>query len=388
MQVPGLDGSMRGVLAAALLCGIAASAQTQPPDSFEDLARRAEALVDAKPSEAADLYRKALAIRPEWAEGWLYLGGSLYASNRFAEATDAFRKGTKLAPSTGSAWAFLGLCEAALDDPDQAIADIRKGEEFGIGDNWPFEVFVRTKAAQTLIRSSLFDEALAQLVPLAQRNENSAEIQATMGLCALAIPSALADLPADRRAVVAMTGKAAWTSASHHPAEAAAAYRELMARYPEESGVHYAYGLYLMETDLAAALAEFQKELRNSPKHWPTMIVAGGLYTRQGTADAALEVLQQALKTAPPKYRWMCHAELGRAHMTAGHMETAVAEFESAVRLMPGNAQAHFFLSQAYRRAGRKEDAQRETAEFEKLKIQQDPLGVPGFRGFTFGGGR
>jgi hypothetical protein len=52
---------------------------------------------------------------------------------------------------------------------------------------------------------------------------------------------------------------------------------------------------------------------------------------------------------------------------------------------MGANAQIHFFLAQAYRRAGRKADAQRETAQFEKLKAQEDPLGVPGLRALTFG---
>ena len=55
---------------------------------------------------------------------------------------------------------------------------------------------------------------------------------------------------------------------------------------------------------------------------------------------------------------------------------------------MSSNPQVHFFLSQAYRRAGRKTDAQRETAEFEKLKVQQDPLGVGALAPFNFGGDR
>jgi tetratricopeptide (TPR) repeat protein len=384
MQVPGSPHWRRAALAAALVCGLTTHSRAQTADNFDDLARRAEALVDTKPSEAADLYRKALALKPDWAEGWMYLGASLYASDRFAEAIDAFRKGTKLAPTKGTGWAFLGLCEAALNDPDQAIADIRKGEELGIGDNWPFEVFVRTKAAQLLIRSSGFDEALAQLVPLATRHEDSPEIEATMGLVAMAIPSSLSELPPARRPVVAAVGKAAWLSASRKPELAAAAYRELLQRYPDEPGVHYAHGLYLMETDLAAALAEFEKEIQKDPKHWPARIVAAGLYTREGSPDRAIETARQALQNAPAKYRWLAHAELGRANMTAGDLDAAISEFQAAVRAMPGNAQVHFFLAQAYRRAGKKEDAQRETAEFEKLKAQQDPLGVPGFRPFAF----
>jgi len=46
----------------------------------------------------------------------------------------------------------------------------------------------------------------------------------------------------------------------------------------------------------------------------------------------------------------------------------------------------HYFLSEAFRRAGRKTDAQRESAEFEKLKVQQDPLAVPSLRPFAYPG--
>jgi tetratricopeptide (TPR) repeat protein len=375
---------MRVLVCGALIFGLIPGIGQAWQDGFEDLARRAEAAIDSNPAEAADLFKKALALKADWAEGWLYLGASLFQLDRFAEASDAFRKGTGLAPTKGTGWAFLGLCEAELDNSDQAIADIRKGEQLGLGDNWQFEVVVRIKAAQTLIRAAAFDEALAQMVPLSTHNENSPLLRETMGLCALAIATSASDLPPERRAVVDLAGKAAWESASQRPAEAAAAYRELLRRYPNEAGVHYAYGLYLMETDLARALAEFQKEVQSNPEHWPALFEIGSLQVRQGSPEAALESLRRAMKVVPARYRWLCHAELGRANMTAGHLEAAIGELETARRLMPGNAQIHFFLAQVYRRAGRKEDAQRETAQFEKLKAQQDPLGVPGLLQFRF----
>ena len=49
---------------------------------------------------------------------------------------------------------------------------------------------------------------------------------------------------------------------------------------------------------------------------------------------------------------------------------------------MPSNASAHFFLAEAYRRAGREADADRERAEFEKTKVQQDPPGVAALHPF------
>jgi tetratricopeptide (TPR) repeat protein len=375
---------MRVLVYAALILGLISGMGQAAQDGFDDLARRAEAVIDSSPAEAADLFRKALALKAGWAEGWFYLGASLYQLDHFAEASDAFRKGIGLAPTNGTGWAFLGLCEAELDNSDQAIADIRKGEGLGLGDNWQFEVAVRIKAAQTLIRDSAFDDALAQMVPVAERGETSRVVRETMGLCALAIARSASELPPERRAVVDLAGKAARESAAQRPATAAAAYRELLDRYPNEAGVHYAYGLYLMQTDLARALAEFQKEVQSNPDHWPALIEIGSLQVRQGSPEAALESLRRAMKVVPARYRWLCHAELGRANMTAGHLEAAIGEFETARRLMPGNAQVHFFLSQVYRRAGRKEDAQRETAQFEKLKAQQDPLGVPGLLQFRF----
>ena len=377
--------SLASAAALFALLAFASTAWPQATGSFEELAGRAQSLVDSKPSEAADLFKQALALRADWAEGWLYYGACLYQLQRYAEATDAFRKGVALTPNKGTGWAFLGLAEAEMDNSDQAIADIQKGESLGLAGNWPFEVAVRTRAAQLLARSSSFDEATAQLAPIAKKGDNSPELQQTMGLCAMAVPQAFSELSPERRAVVALAGKAAWDLISQRPTDAVASYQELLQRYPDEPGVHYAYGLYFMETDLKAAYLEFGKEVQKYPQNWTAQIVYGSMQGRNGDAEAALQSLRQGLKYAPAKYRWLCHAELGRANLTAGNVDAAIAEFENAERLMGGNAQIHFFLAQAYRRAGRKADAQRETAQFEKLKAQEDPLGVPGLRALTFG---
>ena len=361
-------------------------AQTPAKDTFEDLRQRAEAVLDSHPEEAAGLCKQALAIRPEWAEGWLYMGGALYKVGRWAEATDALRKGVGLAPAVGTGWALLGLSESQLEDQDQALADIRKGEDLGFGANIQFETAVRVRAAQLLIRSSAFDEALAQLQPLAKNPNNPPGVEEAMGLCVLASPDEMAQLSPQRRAVADLAGKAAWAFSSEHPDAAAAGYRQLLDQYPSEPGVHYAYGLYLMETDLKAALAEFQKEVQSNPKHWPAWLAMASLQIRQGAAEQAIESLRAALKMVPAKYRWLCHSELGRANLEANRVDAAVAELETAAGEMPSKATVHFFLAEAYRQAGRKSDAERERAEFEKMKVERDPLGVPALHPFGYSG--
>ena len=325
-------------------------------------------------------------MRPDWPEGWLYMGGALYQKGRYAEATDALRKGIGLAPVFANGWALLGLSESQLDDPEQALADIRKGEQLGLNGNLQFETAVRVRAAQLLIRSSAFDEALAQLQPVTKVPNAPPPVVEAMGLCALASPDDIAAIPPKRRAVVDLAGKAAWAFATEHPDAAAAGYKQLLAQYPTEPGVHYAYGLYLMETDSEAALLEFQKEAQSNPKHWPALLVIASIQIRQGAPQKAIESLRAALKAVPTNYRWLCHLNLGRANLDANDVTGAVSELEDAVRQMPSSANAHFFLAEAYRQAGRNGDAEKEKAEFEKTKAEQDPLGMPALHPFGISG--
>lgn len=373
--------TLRNIAAALFVCLVPAAgrpAPVQAPGSFEDLARRAQQAVDSNPAEAVALFGQALGLRPSWAEGWLYLGGDLYQLKRYQEARDAFRKGIALAPDKGAGWAFLGLCEYELGDYDKALADIGKGEALRLGDNREFETAVRVRAALILIRATGFDEALAQLEPLTQFRENSPAVIEAAGLCALAIPHLPSELPASRQAVVQLAGQAFWATLSKRPDDAKARYGELLEKYPREPGVHYAHGLFLMEIDQRRALDEFRKEIEADPAHWPSLLAAAFLETRRGAPEAAVELVERAVKVAPERHRWVCHAEMGHSLLAMGQAEKAVPELEAAVKLQPSNSQLHFYLEKAYRQAGRKAAADREKAEFLRLKTQEDPLSLPG----------
>ncbi len=64
-----------------------------------------------------------------------------------------------------------------------------------------------------------------------------------------------------------------------------------------------------------------------------------------------------------------------------GEFDKAIAELESAGKLDPQKAEPHFYLEQAYRRAGKSAEAQKEHALFAKLKSAQDPLFRPNYGG-------
>lgn len=370
------NGRYNRVIPAVFLILLTLAFQAPPAADFDDLAHRAESILDTQPAEAAVLYRQALAIRPTWPEGWFYLGGALYQTGKFTEARDAFRKGIPLAPGNGQAWAFLGMCEGQLGDTGQALADIDKGEHLGLGQNVPFETAVRVEAALLLAKASLYDRAMAQLQPLGKMHVDNPAVSEVEGLCLFASGDVPEKLSPDRRKAIDLAGQAMWDASIEHPDKAAAEFKSLIAAYPTERGVHYAYGLYLMESDQSAALAEFQKEIAANPHHWPSLLIAAHLETAQGSPELAIQSVEQAAKLAPAGYRWLCEAEIGRALLSADHAAKAIPHLEESVKLEPGNAQTHFYLEQAYRLDGRKADAQREKAEFVRLKAQEDPLSL------------
>jgi len=86
-----------------LIAGLSVGQSKQPAQTFDDLAKRAaEARDGDRLDEAVALYKKALAVRPKWAEGWWSLGMLEYDRNNHAAAARAFRQLLPLRPKDGT----------------------------------------------------------------------------------------------------------------------------------------------------------------------------------------------------------------------------------------------------------------------------------------------
>jgi len=64
--------------------------------------------------------------------------------------------------------------------------------------------------------------------------------------------------------------------------------------------------------------------------------------------------------------------QLGNLALSRGQTRSAIDYLENAARMSSESAKAHFALARAYRRAGRTEDAARETALYERFKKQSN----------------
>lgn len=145
--------------------------------------------------------------------------------------------------------------------------------------------------------------------------------------------------------------------------EAAEEYRVVLKQNPGLPGIHYRLGRILLSrpetpTTREEARKEFQEELRINPQNAGAEFVLAELARQAGDNQEAVDRFTRATH-----YDAMfadAYIGLGRALIAAGKPAEAIPPLETSVKLQPANPMTHFQLGNAYRLAGRKEDADRE----------------------------
>jgi tetratricopeptide (TPR) repeat protein len=146
--------------------------------------------------------------------------------------------------------------------------------------------------------------------------------------------------------------------------EAAEEYRAVLAKDPQMLGIHYRLGRLLLSqpnpppTVKDDARREFEEELKVDPSNAGANFVLGELARQAENWQQAVEYFSKATKLDASFTD--AYLGLGRSLMGANRAAEAVAPLETAAKLQPDNPVVHFNLATAYRRAGRKADADRE----------------------------
>ena len=336
--------------------------------AFDDLSRRAqEAHAAQKLDEALALYEKALEMRPGWTEGRFGLGTVLYDLDRHRDARTAFRRVAAEQPESGPAWAFKGMCEFQLKNYEQALADLQKGRLLGLGGNANMKTVVDFHAAILLTRFEHYEVAREILRDFALGDKDSPGVIEALGLAGLRLPYVPGEAPAEKREMILIAGRALFhfTRNRYSPA-ARFAFEELVTRYPEEPGAHYAYGAFLMTlNEVESGLAEFRRVLAIQPTHVPAMLQIALNLLKQGDFSQALPYAEKAALTEPDFFA--AHNALGRIQLELGRTDEAIEHLEKAARLAPNSAQTFFALARAYQRAGRTEDVRKAREKFMEL---------------------
>jgi tetratricopeptide (TPR) repeat protein len=368
----------------------AAQAQQQTPaarpgPAFDEAVKLGDAAREAnRLDEAVGHYARALKLQPKWVDGWWYIGAIFYEQDRYPDARDALRNVVALDPKRGPAWGLLGLCEFQTREFPSAGNSMLRARALGFGGNQELESVVRYHAALLYIRYESYEIAYDILTEFMRAGNESTKVVEAFGLAILRMPYLPDEIPAAKREMVLVAGRAAFHMAAHRLEQARAAFDELLARYPAEPNVHYAFGVFLLGQDAEAAMKEFKRELEISPDHVPSIVQMAFEYMKRDEYDEALPLAEKAVQLAPKMFP--ARNVLGRVLLELGQVERAVKELEEGTRLAPNSPEMHYALGRAYRRAGREADAKREVALFQKLQEELNARRNAQLRGNAAGG--
>ena len=354
------------------------------PQSFEKLAEQAQAAMEADQTpEAIRLYGRATTLKPSWSEGWWHLGTLFFDAGRFHEARDAFAHFVFVErKQPGPGFAMLGLSEFQLKDYPKALTALEHGKRLGLGTD---QAFVNSVLFHDGMLNALLGnpEIALQRLTLAANEIAAAHRDApkdavfadpklldAFGVAALRIPKLPSDLGEEQIPLVRQAGRAQALIALQDYVAAEPEFKQMLALYPSEPGVHYMYGVFLLKENPTLAIDEFRREIEISPNHAVARIQLALEFLRTADYDQSMRYVKEAVALAPQNF--VAHVAYGRLWLALGKTDRAVQELRTAVKLAPGSPHAHLALSRALYKAGQKQEAAHEQAKFDHLKASSD----------------
>jgi tetratricopeptide (TPR) repeat protein len=320
---------------------------------------------------AAKEFREILRLDPASASAHANLGMIAYRQADYRQAAESFLAAVKLNPSLWDAKGFLGISYGRLGQN-------REAKPF-LEDAFPHiqNQSLRTQVGLDLLRiaqeSHALPEATSVLRELERTNPNDPEVLYTAyrvysDLAAHAL-GALAQAAPDSARLHQVFAQAALTQ--DDVPGAIAEYRKALQLNPALPGAHFELGRAILrasqdEPARQQAQKEFETELAANPHDANSEFELGEVYALRSDLENAARHYSRALGFQPDFVE--AHLARGKVLSSMERTEEALAEFREAARLDPNNDVAHYRLAQAYRKAGKQAEADREQALFQKLK--------------------
>lgn len=319
---------------AALLIAFGAAiafGQAQQPPSPQDVKayqeamgwfKKAEAMIGTSKEnseEQADLFRKALAIKPDFIEAHFNVGLIYINQKMLKEAADEFEAVRKLNPNfeanEESIYQLLAMVDRELGRNDEAIAALQEG------------LLKQPKNLRML-------KALAFL----QVHGNDDTV---------ALPTFQAILDIDSKDEDALLNLGILYQKLNRLDDAAQSYRSALELNPTDFNAHYNLALLLMrQNKVADAAREFQEADKISPGNADVLERLGDAYSFQDQLDKAAQAYQAAAVKAPD--RPLLLSKLAFALARLKRAPEAVVALERSVSLDPHSADAYYLLGDLY----------------------------------------
>ncbi len=363
---------MRPALFWALLLVAAGSAQ-EGSGSFADLSAQAAKARDANDLKSAiRLYEEALRLEPNWEEGWWMAGSLQYDTDQYADGVQSLRRLVNLRPGAGAAWALLGLCEYETDRYPAAFDDIERSLTIGVGNQPQMIAVLKFHEALLLTKRGEFDAALQKYTVFVTPSVSDEQVLLGLGLTALRRTEVPKEVRPEQMDLVTSAGRALVAFLGGDYVAAQTAYDQLLARFPNNPDVHYAYGYFALRSDPVRAIKEWERTLSIDPSNAAAHAMLSWTFWLRNENERALAQARKAVENDPKIA--VGQTVLGRLLVQKGEIGTGIEHLEYAVRLEPGNLESHLALATAYSEAGRKVDSQRERQLCLKMQSGESAL--------------
>lgn len=311
-----------------------AQVQGDPQPNFDTLAQSATAAREGgNPEQAIPYYQRALEVRPEWQEGWWYLGVLEYGADRFRDAIPSFKRVVQLNPNLGLAWSLLGLCEFETTDYENSLRDLQKGREVGNADDAEIARVSAYHLGMLQNRSGEFEKGF-EILSASFEGEIPEQVKTALGLSLLRVPLLPKEVDPSKDALVEASGEIASMFAKGDSVNGLNSFRTLLRKYPDTPYLHYSFGIHLASVGRndEALIAENQ-ESEISPDSELPYLEVNLLYLRLHLTNEALEAAKRAIHLAPNNP--VAHEALAKALESVGRKKEAEAEYRAEKALPP-----------------------------------------------------
>jgi Flp pilus assembly protein TadD len=313
------------------------------------------------------------------ANGFNDWGTAEAREQKYGKALKHFQQAGQLNPSTPGLMRNLGTAAFQVEnygESARALATVVSAN--------PEDASSRMMLAMSQFSLERFTEAEKNFTPISQlvmQDPRTAYawaytlVRTHQPLQADAIADILSgrDLPPDARLLVCKL-----YTASENFEHAVSCLRTLLAQNPSMPDVHYELGATLIRLDRPAeAIPEFQTALKLDPPDLDAKYDLAYALLETQQKDAAIPLLQSVLAVNPNYSE--AQYQLGKLLLDQDKVGEAASHLESCAKLDPDNAIVHYQLQVAYRRMGRKEDANRELERYKDLKdSRRNSVATPG----------
>lgn len=340
-------------------------------EQIEAHSRKAQEFLKAnRPDLAAAEFKAIVDLDPNNLDARGNLGVLLFFHGDYKQAARELQAALKLQPGLWKIQALLGMSEKRIGQTAAARSDLEK--------SFPElrEEKIRVEAGLELIEiyysASELDKAAAVVSVLRELKPADVDILYT----AQRIYSDLADENLLSIALLAPESARMHQLMAHEAARqgnttgAIAQYREALKIDPKLPGVHFELAEALSGSPAASDRDEVENEykaaLAANPFDEKSECRLGELSSRLSDPQSTFAHYSRAMELEPNDPD--ANLGLAKALIAMNQPEKALPLLQRAAKLDPSNAVIRYHLSGLYRKAGRIEEAQRELAEFRRLR--------------------